>query len=172
MNFQIKKLNPIHIFPNSVDYWSRTKICQKNINALEPWGHNRRHGYSQEWDISEIIRGTVMSFGATKEKKVLITVRRRKRPQRKRWLDGITNAMNVNFKRWWGTGRPGVQQYMGSQTIRHNWVTEQRQPQWRWGWELMGSPCASADCEQGLGGWSSNDLKRPGIHQILSNASL
>ena len=41
-----------------------------------------------------------MSFGATKEKKVLITVRRRKRPQRKRWLDGITNAMNVNFKRW------------------------------------------------------------------------
>ena len=41
-----------------------------------------------------------MSFGATKEKKVLITVRRRKGHQRMRWLDGVTNAMNMNSKRW------------------------------------------------------------------------
>ena len=31
--------------------------------------------------------------------------------------------------RWWGTGRPGVLQSRGLQTVRHDWVTEQ-QPQW------------------------------------------
>ena len=25
---------------------------------------------------------------------------------------------------WWGTGKPGVLQSMGSQRVRHNWVTE------------------------------------------------
>ena len=30
----------------------------------------------------------------------------------------------VNSGSWWWTGRPGVLQFMGSQGIRHNWVTE------------------------------------------------
>ena len=30
----------------------------------------------------------------------------------------------VNFGSWWGTGRPGMLQSMGSQRVRHNWVTE------------------------------------------------
>ena len=30
----------------------------------------------------------------------------------------------VNSGSWWWTGRPGVQQFMGSQRIGHNWVTE------------------------------------------------
>ena len=30
----------------------------------------------------------------------------------------------VDSGSWWWTGRPGVQQLMGSQKIRHNWVTE------------------------------------------------
>ena len=30
----------------------------------------------------------------------------------------------VNSGSWWWTGRPGVLQFMGSQTVRHNWVTE------------------------------------------------
>ena len=29
--------------------------------------------------------------------------------------------------RWWGTGRPGVLQFMGLQRVRHDWVTEQQQ---------------------------------------------
>ena len=39
--------------------------------------------------------------------------------QRMRWLDSITNAMDVNlanFGRWWRTERPGVLQSMGSQS--------------------------------------------------------
>ena len=30
----------------------------------------------------------------------------------------------VNSMSWWWTGRPGVLQSMGSQRVRHNWVTE------------------------------------------------
>ena len=50
---------------------------------------------------------------------------RRRGRQRMRWLDGITDAMDMNLgKLGWGTGRPGVLQSMGSQRVRHNWVTE------------------------------------------------
>ena len=30
----------------------------------------------------------------------------------------------ANFRRWWGAGRPGVLQSMGSQRVGHDWVTE------------------------------------------------
>ena len=30
----------------------------------------------------------------------------------------------VNSGSWWRTGRPGVLQFMGSQRVRHDWVTE------------------------------------------------
>ena len=33
----------------------------------------------------------------------------------------------VNSGSWWWTGRPGVQQFMGSQRIGHDWATE-----WNW----------------------------------------
>ena len=30
----------------------------------------------------------------------------------------------VNSRSWWWTGRPGILQFMGSQRVRHDWVTE------------------------------------------------
>ena len=30
----------------------------------------------------------------------------------------------VSFRSWWWTGRPGVLRSMGSQRVRHNWVTK------------------------------------------------
>ena len=52
---------------------------------------------------------------------------RRKGQQRMIWLDGITGAMHMSwvaFGSWWWIVMPNVLQSMGSQRIRHDWVTE------------------------------------------------
>ena len=52
--------------------------------------------------------------------------RRRRGWQRMRWLDGITDSVEVslNSGSWWWTGRPGVLRFMGSQRVGHDWATE------------------------------------------------
>ena len=42
------------------------------------------------------------------------------------WMASPTRWMWVwvNSGRWWWTGRPGVLQFMGSQRVRRDWVTE------------------------------------------------
>ena len=53
--------------------------------------------------------------------------RRRRRQQRMRWLDGITIQWTwvwVNSESWWWTGRPSMLQSIGSQRVRHDWMTE------------------------------------------------
>ena len=52
---------------------------------------------------------------------------RRRGQQRMRWLEGITDSMDMslsNSRSWWWTGRPGVLRFMGSQRVGHDWVTE------------------------------------------------
>ena len=42
------------------------------------------------------------------------------------WMASLTwwTWVWVNSRSWWWTGRPGVLQFMGSQRVRHDWVTE------------------------------------------------
>ena len=59
--------------------------------------------------------------------------RRKRGCQKMRWLDGITDAMDMNLgsssSQTLGEGerqRPDVLQSMGSQRVGHNWATEQQ----------------------------------------------
>ena len=42
------------------------------------------------------------------------------------WMASLTQWtwVWVNSRSWWWTGRPGVLRFMGSQTVRHKWVTK------------------------------------------------
>ena len=53
--------------------------------------------------------------------------RRRGERQRMRWLDGVTEAMDMNLgklQEMVRAGKPGVLQSMGLQRVRHDFATE------------------------------------------------
>ena len=131
--------------------WTVKKAEHRRIDAFELWCWRRllrvpctarmsilkeiSPGYSLEGMVLKLklqYFGHLMWRVDSLEKTLMlggIGGRRRRGRQRMRWLDGITDSMNlswVNSGRWWWTGRPGVLRFMGSQRVRHverlNWT--------------------------------------------------
>jgi len=46
--------------------------------------------------------------------------RRRRGLQRMRWLDDVTDSVDISFGSWWWTGKPDMLQSMGSQRVRQD----------------------------------------------------
>ena len=56
-----------------------------------------------------------------------IEIRGRRGQQRMRWLDGITDSMNMSLSKFWELvvhRKPGVLESIGSQRVGHDWMTE------------------------------------------------
>ena len=141
--------------------WTARRSSQSILKEIIP-----------EYSLEELILklqyfGHLMQRTDSLEKTLMlgkIGGRRRRGRQRMRWLDGITDSMDMSLSKsgsWWWTAKPGILQSKGSQRVGHDWATELN-----WGAESKGSYLQiawdSADPPHRTRYWTSqrDDVKR------------
>ena len=151
LNLKFKNLWEIPVVTYGCESWTIKKVEHQRIDAFELWCCRRLlrvpwtarkssqsilKEISPEFSLEGLVLklklqyiGHLVRRTDSLEKTLMlgkIEGRRRRGQQRMRWLDGITDSVDiwVNSGSWWWRGRPGVLQSMVSQRVRHNWVTE------------------------------------------------
>ena len=154
---QIKvQIVKVMVFPGSMygyESWAIKKAEQQRIDDFElwcwrtllrvPWPAQRSNqSILKEINLEYSLEGLLLKLklqyfdplmprADSLEKTLMlgkIQGKRRRGQQRTRWLDNITDSMDMNLRRRrWGTKKPSVLQSMESQSIRYDLVTGQQQ---------------------------------------------